>query len=160
MVELIPALRAFARSLARDPTEADDLVQETLMKAIANTDKFQPGTRLRSWLFTIMRNSFSTRCVKANRERPGGADCVSALPWTEATQHWSSELREVMTAIRTLPRAQREVLVLVAMLGIEYDEAARICDCPIGTIKSRLNRAREQLRLALEPPAGNRGPRS
>ncbi len=152
VVEFIPALRAFARSLSRDPAEVDDLVQETLTKAVANIDKFEPGTRLRSWLFTIMRNTHYSRSVKRNRERPGDADCVSGLAWHLPTQEWSVELREVLTAVSKLPRPQREVLVLIAMLGINYDEAARICDCPIGTIKSRLNRARAQLKVALDPP--------
>jgi RNA polymerase sigma factor (sigma-70 family) len=150
IVKSIPALRAFARSLVRDPVEADDLVQETLAKAITKIDQFEPGTRLQSWLFTILRNTFYTRCRKTNRERPGDVDCVSALPWSQATQEWSAELRSVLTAVRRLPQTQREVLVLVAMLGVEYEEAAKICGCPIGTIKSRLNRARAQLKAALK----------
>jgi RNA polymerase sigma factor (sigma-70 family) len=149
-VESIPALRAFARSLVNDPTEADDLIQETLTKAIAKAHQFQPGTQLRSWLFTILRNTFYTRYGKMKRESPGGPDCVAALPWVPATQEWSAELRAVMAAVRRLPRTQREALVLVAMLGVEYEEAARICDCPIGTIKSRLNRARAHLKALLE----------
>lgn len=149
IVESIPALRAFARSLARDPVEADDLVQETLTKAIAKIDQFEPGTRLRSWLFTILRNTFYTRCAKMRRERPGEADCVSTQPWSPAGQDWSAELRIVLAAVKRLPPAQRETLVLVAMLGVEYEEAAQICGCPVGTIKSRLNRARVQLKALL-----------
>lgn len=165
VVEFIPALRAFARSLTREPAEVDDLVQETLAKAIANIDKFEPGTRLRSWLFTIMRNTHYSRSIKRNRERPGDADCVSVLAWNLPTQEWSLELRQVLTAVSKLPQSQREVLVLIAMLGINYDEAARICNCPIGTIKSRLNRARAQLKVALDPrlpaiPAEANGPAS
>jgi RNA polymerase sigma factor (sigma-70 family) len=152
IIELIPALRAFARSLTRDPTEADDLVQETLMKAIANTDKFEPGTRLRSWLFTIMRNTFSTRYIKMKREPTGRTECVSTTQRGEAAQQWSLELREVLAAVQRLPRANREVLVLVAMLDTSYEEMARICECPVGTIKSRLNRARRQLREMLDAP--------
>lgn len=153
VVEFIPALRAFARSLSRDHAEVDDLVQETLTKAIANIDKFEPGTRLRSWLFTIMRNTHYSRTVKRNRERPGDADCVSGLAWHLPTQEWSVELNQVLGAVRKLPQSQREVLVLIAMLGINYEEAARICNCPVGTIKSRLNRARAQLKVALDPAA-------
>ena len=153
----IPALRAFARSLTHDPTEADDLVQETLTKAIAKLHQFEPGTRLRSWLFTIMRNSFHTRRGRRGREPTGAADCVSGKPWAAASQDWSAELRQTLDAVRRLPRTQRETLVLVAMLGLGYDEAARICGCPIGTIKSRLNRARARLRAALEPPEPLRG---
>lgn len=122
------------------------------MKAIANSDKFEPGTRLRAWLFTILRNTFSTRYVKMKREPTGGMDCVSTLPRGEAAQQWSLELREVLTAIRRLPRANREVLVLVAMPGTSYEEAAEVCECPVGTIKSRLSRARRQLREILDFP--------
>jgi RNA polymerase sigma factor (sigma-70 family) len=150
IVQSIPALRAFARSFVQDSVEADDLVQETLTKAIAKVDQFKPGTRLRSWLFTILRNTFNTRYEKMRRERPGEPNCVAALPWVPATQEWSAELRAVLSAVRRLPYVQREVLVLVAMLGVEYDEAAKICDCPIGTIKSRLNRARTHLKALLE----------
>lgn len=152
IIELIPALRAFARSLTRDADEADDLVQETLMKAIANSDKFEPGTHLHSWLFTILRNSFSTRYVKMKREPTGAMECVSTWPRGEAAQQWALELSEVLAAIQRLPRLNREVLILVAMLGTRYEEAALICGCPVGTIKSRLNRARRQLREMLDLP--------
>ena len=145
MVALIPALRAFARTFCPDPSDADDLVQETLMKGIANVRQYQPGTRLKSWLFTIMRNTFYTRAKLRKREAPGGADCVSLLPVTEATQEWSLRGTEIEVAINALPAQQREVLILIGVLGISYEESARICDCAIGTIKSRLNRARTTL---------------
>ena len=142
IVELIPALRAFARTFYRDATDADDLVQETLMKGIANIDKFQPGTRMKSWLFTIMRNTFYTRIKTYNREAPGLTDCASARLTTDATQEWSVRGKEVRAAINRLPDHHREVLVLIGVLGVSYEEASRICGCAIGTIKSRLNRAR------------------
>lgn len=142
IVDLIPALRAFARTFCRDVSDADDLVQETLTKGLANLDKFEPGTRMKSWLFTIMRNSFYTRAKTAVREAPGLADCASGRPISEATQEWSVRSREVRDAISHLPPAKREVLVLVGVLGISYEEAAEICCCSIGTVKSRLNRAR------------------
>ena len=142
MVALIPALRAFARTFCPDASDADDLVQETLMKGIANIGQYQPGTRLKSWLFTIMRNTFYTRAKLRKREAPGGADCVSSLPVAEATQEWSIRGTEIEVAINALPPQQREVLILIGVLGISYEESARICDCAIGTIKSRLNRAR------------------
>jgi RNA polymerase sigma-70 factor (ECF subfamily) len=145
MVELIPALRAFARSLCRNTEDADDLVQETLTKAIANVDKFEAGTRLKSWLFTIMRNTFYSRIKVAARESPGALGCVSEQPSAAESQEWTQRSREVARAIDLLPEEQRQVIVLVCMIGISYDEAAEICGCQIGTIKSRINRARTNL---------------
>jgi RNA polymerase sigma factor (sigma-70 family) len=130
---------------ARRASDADDLVQETLVKGIASIRQYQPGTRLKSWLFTIMRNTFYTRAKLRKREAPGGADCVSLLPTAEATQEWSIRGTEIEVAINALPPQQREVLILIGVLGISYEESARICDCAIGTIKSRLNRARSTL---------------
>lgn len=145
IVDLIPALRAFARTFCRDPSDADDLVQETLTKGIANIDKFEPGTRMKSWLFTIMRNTFYTRAKTSMREAPGLMDCASARPIEEATQEWSIRGKEVYAAINRLPGHHREVLVLIGVLGVSYEEAADICGCAIGTVKSRLNRARASL---------------
>ena len=142
VVEIIPALRAFARTFCRDPSDADDLVQETLTKALANLDKFEPGTRLKSWLFTIMRNTFYTRVKIAAREAPGAADCISGQPSVAASQEWTVRGLEVRDAINNLPPSHREVLILIGMLGMSYEETAQICGCAMGTIKSRLNRAR------------------
>lgn len=142
VVDLIPALRAFARTFCPDASDADDLVQETLAKALANMDKYQEGTRLKSWMFTIMRNTFYTRIKTYVREAPGAAACVSERPVVEATQEWSIRGREVHDAINRLPPHHREVLMLIGVLGVSYEEAADICNCAVGTIKSRLNRAR------------------
>lgn len=142
VVALIPALRAFARSFCRNPNDADDLVQETLVKAIANIDKYEEGTRLKSWLFTIMRNTFYTRIRVAKREAPGDADCVASQPIVLATQEWTLRGQEVEAAIERLSPSHREVLILIGMHGVSYEEAAEICGCAIGTVKSRLNRAR------------------
>lgn len=142
IVDLIPALRAFARTFCRVPDDADDLVQETLTKGLANIDKFEPGTRMKSWLFTIMRNSYYTRIKAADREKPGLLDCASAIPITEATQEWSVQSKEVSNAVQRLPEHQREVLMLIGVLGVSYEETAEICGCAVGTVKSRLNRAR------------------
>jgi RNA polymerase sigma factor (sigma-70 family) len=145
IVELIPALRAFARTFYRDPDNADDLVQETLTKGLANIDKFEPGTRMKSWLFTIMRNAYYTRIKVALREAPGLIDCASSRPISEASQEWSVQSKEVHEAIQKLPAQQREVLMLIGVLGVSYEEAAEICGCAMGTVKSRLNRARVNL---------------
>ncbi len=148
IVDLIPALRAFARTFYRDVNDADDLVQETLTKGLAHLHQFEAGTSMKSWLFTIMRNTFYTRIKVSKREAPGSADCVSARPVVGATQEWSARGLEIHNAIQRLPEQQREVMMLIGVLGMSYEEAASICHCAIGTIKSRLNRAR--LRLLAE----------
>ena len=145
IVELIPALRAFARTFCRDPSDADDLVQETLLKGLASIDKFEPGTRMKSWLFTILRNTFNTNIKAYTREAPGLMDCASSRPVSDATQEWTLRSREVREAIDRLPTSKREILVLVGVLGVSYEEAAEICSCAVGTVKSRLNRARASI---------------
>jgi RNA polymerase sigma factor (sigma-70 family) len=145
IVEMLPALRAFARTFHRDRDEADDLVQETLTKGLANLHQFQPGTSMKSWLFTIMRNTFYTRVKRSQRETPGAAECVSGRPAGNQTQEWSTRGREIAEAIQRLPLEQREILLLVGVLGQSYEEAAEICGCAMGTVKSRLNRARLRL---------------
>ena len=142
IVELIPAMRAFARTFYRDQNDADDLVQETLLKGLSKTHLFEPGTSLKSWLFTIMRNTFYTKVKKDSREAPGKAECVASRPRVDPTQEWSVRGREIYDAVQRLPEQQREVLVLIAVFGISYEEAAEICGCAMGTVKSRLNRAR------------------
>lgn len=141
----IPELWAFARALTRNPTEADDLVQETLTRAIANIDKFTPGAQMRAWLFTIMRNTFYSLRRKAARETTGGGDCVASLPSVPASQEWTVAYNEVVRALDSLPPHYRETLILVTMLGESYESTARILDCSIGTIKSRVSRGREAL---------------
>lgn len=150
LVALLPTLRAYAWSLTKNGPDADDLVQDTLLKAIANESKFQKGTNLRAWLFTIMRNTFYNRVHAAKRERTSGTDCVSGTVTTPATQEWSVFGGELMTVISRLPEQYREVLILVVMLGESYEDAAGICDCAIGTIKSRVNRARTLVMQELE----------
>lgn len=150
VVSWIGPLRAFARTLCRNLDDADDLVQETLVKALANIHQFETGTKMKSWLFTIMRNTFYTRAKLKARESPAAEDDVAARPAIDPSQEWRARGLELSEAIERLPDKQREVLVLVGALGVSYDEAADICDCNIGTIKSRLNRARMQLIQELE----------
>ncbi|GGF90534.1 MULTISPECIES: sigma-70 family RNA polymerase sigma factor [Rhizobium] len=154
IVRLIPALRAFARTFCRNPSDADDLVQETLMKALANLDKFERGTRLKSWLFTIMRNTFYTRSKILGREAPGVEENVSGDTPIAASQEMAARAREVQRALQKLPPHYREVLTLVAILGESYEATAVICDCAVGTVKSRLNRARHQILQELGEEAG------
>lgn len=145
VLDLIPALRAYARALCKNAADADDLVQDTLVKALANIDKFEEGSRLRAWLFTIMRNTFFTSVKIRAREATGGEDCVSAAPISQPTQEWYVRGQELMAAVDRLPPHYREMIILVVMLGESYEAAARICGCAIGTVKSRVNRARQMV---------------
>jgi RNA polymerase sigma factor (sigma-70 family) len=149
LIALIPAMRAFSRTFCRNNTDADDLIQETLTRALANAHRFQRGTKLKSWLFTIMRNTFITSATRYARECPGADDCVSTMGETGPSQEWSLRSNEVKQALERLPRDQREIIVLVAIAGFPYEEAAEICGCAVGTIKSRLNRARRVLEREL-----------
>lgn len=157
VVDLIPALRAFARSFCKNSADADDLVQETLTKALANIDKFERGTRLKSWLFTIMRNTFNTRYKIYMREAPGHAECVAGAVSCASTQEWSVRGQELMAALHRLPPHYREVLVLIVISGESYISTAAICDCAVGTVKSRLNRARHLLAQDLGEEVAGRG---
>ncbi len=143
VIELIPRLRAYARMLTRDMHDADDLVQETLLKALSNIDSFQRGTMLRAWLFTIMRNSFYTNVKKRARERPGAEDCVSSFLSVQPDHDKVIHGKRLLAAIERLPEHYREILVLVVMLGESYEDAAAVCNVAIGTVKSRVNRARK-----------------
>ena len=145
IISLIPALRGFARTFLRNQSDADDLVQETLIKGLSKIQQFEPGTSMKSWLFTIMRNTFYTRARLARREAPGLADDAALKPAMDPTQEWSVRCNEISSALERLPTEQREIIVLIGALGMSYEEAAQICCCAIGTVKSRLNRARHRL---------------
>lgn len=157
IVELIPALRAYAWFLTKSPQDVDDLVQDTLLKAIARIDSFRPGTNLRAWLMTIMRNTFFNQAKRAARMRTGNEDCVSTSPSVPATQDWTLRGNELMQAVKRLPVHYREMLILVVILGETYESAAEICGVAIGTVKSRVNRARTMVIKELEPE-GNAPP--
>jgi RNA polymerase sigma-70 factor (ECF subfamily) len=145
----IPALRLFARSLTGRYGEADDLVQDTLVRAIASASSYSAGTNMRAWLFTIMRNHFYNTRIKLNRERPGTEMCVADTPSVPDTQYWHLRCREVEAALMALPQAYRESVVLVLVSGESYQVAADILEVDIGTIKSRINRGRRLLQTAL-----------
>jgi len=145
VVGLIPALRAFAWSLSHNGSDADDLVQDTLIKAWSHRDKFEPGTNLRAWLFTILRNTYYTAVLRRRREvRDETGEYAGSLR-TPATQDWSVAMHALQAALQKLPAEHREALILVGAAGLSYEEAAEICGCALGTIKSRVNRARARL---------------
>jgi RNA polymerase sigma-70 factor (ECF subfamily) len=145
VVALIPALRAFAWSLSHNASDADDLVQDTLIKAWTHRDKFELGTNLRAWLFTILRNTYYTAVVRRRREVRDETGKYAATLSTDATQDWSVAIRSLQTALAQLPDEHREALILVGAAGLSDEEAAEICGCALGTIKSRVNRARARL---------------
>jgi RNA polymerase sigma-70 factor (ECF subfamily) len=150
VVQLIPALRAFAWSLSHNSSDADDLVQDTLIKAWTNRDKFEPGTNLRAWLFTILRNTYYTAAVRKRREVRDETGKYAATLSTGPTQDWSLAIRSLQLALAQLPDEHREALILVGAAGLTYEEAAEVCGCALGTIKSRVNRARARLLKLME----------
>lgn len=160
IVALIPALRAFAWTFCSNPEDADDLVQETLVRAINSFDQYSEGTRLKSWLFTIMRNTFSTRYRKRERESIGIPQGMLDNLTTPATQEWSVHAREVYAALMRIPLQYRNVLILVVLMNESYEDVAKIYGCKVGTIKSRMNRARQRLKEELGEVDGDDTPSS
>ena len=146
LVKWIPNLRAFALSLTQSAQHSDDLVQDTLVKALSNLDKFQIGTNLRAWLFTILRNSFynGIRYRKYHQTAPLDEVDPGYLE-LRATQEKYIEFQDVLKGLGRLAPEQREAIVLIAAEGLSYEEAAAVCNCPVGTVKSRLSRARQRL---------------
>lgn len=145
MLSAVPSLRAFAISLCGNVDRADDLVQETLLRAWANIHSFEPGTNMSAWLFTILRNLFRSEYRKRRREVPDGDGTYAETLKTQPEQTSRVEFEEFRVALNKLPTDQREALVLVGASGFSYEEAAEICGCAVGTIKSRVNRARTRL---------------
>ena len=150
LLSLIPFLRAFARSLCGNYESADDLAQETLVKAWQSRSAFEPGTNLKAWLFTILRNQFYSDRRRAWRQVPWDQDAAERVPGTSQDQNWSAELSDTSRALRQLPDEQREALILVGAGGFSYEDAAAICHCAVGTVKSRVARARKALIAILD----------
>ena len=145
IVEHLQALRAFAISLTRNPTLADDIVQDTLVKAWSNFDSFQPGTKMRAWLFTILRNNYYSHHRKYGREVEDVDGAHAARLAVNPNHDGKLMLDEVLAAFDQISVEQREVLLLVGASGFTYDEAAEMCGVSLGTIKSRMNRGRTAL---------------
>ena len=145
MLAAVPSLRAFAISLSGNVDRADDLVQEALLRAWANLDSFEPGTNMSAWLFTILRNLFRSEYRKRRREVEDADGSYAATLTSQPEQHSRIEYAELRGALGKLPDDQREALILVGASGFSYEEAATICGCAVGTIKSRVNRARHRL---------------
>ena len=161
VIAAIPSLRAFGLSLSARGDRADDLVQETLMKAWKHHDSFEPGSNMKAWLYTILRNEFYTQLRKRKREVEDADGFYSNKVAVHAEQEGHLEMADLRSALAKLPDDQREALMLVGASGFSYEEAAEICKVAVGTIKSRVNRGRAKLVELLDVGAAEKfGPDS
>jgi RNA polymerase sigma-70 factor (ECF subfamily) len=145
----LPHLRAFAHLLARDRTMAEDLVQDTVLRALTYHHQFRPGTNFRSWLIIILRNRYFNEMRRRSRRVEVSREVASIETATSGGQEERIEVRDFMRAFEQLPPSQREALLLVGASGFSYEEAAGISGCAVGTMKSRVSRARLQLQTML-----------
>jgi RNA polymerase sigma-70 factor, ECF subfamily len=150
LIAAIPGLRAFGLSLTSRSDKADDLVQETLMKAWKHHESFQQGTNMKAWLYTILRNEFYSQLRKRKREVEDADGFYSSKVAVHAEQDGHLDLADLRIALVKLPEDQREAIILVGASGFSYEEAAEICSVAVGTIKSRVNRARARLAVLLQ----------
>ncbi len=145
LLKAIPHLRAFAISLCGSVDQADDLVQEAIVRGLNHIDRFQPGTNMQAWLFTILRNQFYTSHRRRKREVEDPDGIRAGKLSTSPEQHGHLDYEDLRIALSRLSAEQREVVVLIGAEGLSYDEAAQVCGTKVGTIKSRMNRARARL---------------
>ncbi|HUK06719.1 MAG TPA: sigma-70 family RNA polymerase sigma factor [Stellaceae bacterium] len=153
IVEHLPHLRAFALLLARDRALADDLVQETVVRALGHAHQFQPGTNFKAWISTILRNSYFNELRYRNRATLLAALSANGDRIVSGGQEENLELRDFTRAFHVLPPVQREALILVGASGFSYEEASEIARCSLGTMKSRVSRARIKLHEMLNGEA-------
>jgi RNA polymerase sigma-70 factor (ECF subfamily) len=156
LVATIPHLRAFARSLCHDQAQADDLAQEALAKAWKARDSFEPGTSIKAWTFMILRNQFYSEKRRSWRTAPLDAEMAENTLVANDNPSAPMELLDLRNALAKLPDDQREALILVGAGGMPYEEAARVCGVAVGTIKSRVSRARKALEVILEDSSTRR----
>ena len=158
VLAMLPRLRAYARFLARDPPAADDLVQDTIVLALRAWHQFTPGTNLKGWLLTIERNRFRSLRTRRQVTAEVGVDDLGPLASVPAFQEGRAELRDFKAAFARLSPHQREALVLHVVHGLPYEQVAAVAGCAVGTVKSRINRARTGLKAMLlgeEAPEGD-----
>jgi RNA polymerase sigma-70 factor (ECF subfamily) len=149
LIALIPHMRAFAISLCRDYTEASDLAQEAVTKALAARKSFTPGTSMKAWVFMIVRNQFYSERRRSWRSVTFDPEMAERELVAQPAQDAILELDELRRALDMLPERQREALILVGAGGMSYEEAGEVCGVPLGTIKSRVSRARDELSTIL-----------
>ena len=150
LLAVTPHLRAFARGLTGRPDYADDLVQEAMIKAWSARDRFQPGTNMRAWTFTILRNHYISELRRNRRQVDYDEDAAERLLIVNPDQEDHVHLSDLDAALQQLSPERREAVVLVGAGGFTYEEAADICGCAVGTMKSRVSRARNDLAVILE----------
>jgi RNA polymerase sigma-70 factor (ECF subfamily) len=161
LLAALPSLRAFAMSLTGRHDQADDLVQETVMKAWDKQDAFTLGTNINAWLFTILRNLFYSQMRKRGREVQDVDGAFSGRVGVAPSHNGRMDLADFRRALDQLPPDQREAILLIGAAGFSYEEAAAICGCAVGTVKSRVSRARSRLQVLLDVTgAGDYGPDS
>lgn len=147
---LLPELRAFARFLARERAVADDLVQDAVLRALGALHQFQPGTSLKAWLFTILRNAFYEQARRRRREAAAIEASVDVGEHAGPAQDAHADIKDLQHLIWALPPLQREALILVGAQELSHEEAATVCNVPVGTMKARLSRARVALAAAVQ----------
>jgi len=145
MLAALPSLRAFARSLAHSTDRADDLVQDTIVRALANIEKFEPGTCMTAWLFTILRNLFYSECRRAKHELEDPEGSYAGHLRTAPDQGARCDFLDLRRALAKLSVEHREALILIGAEGLSYEKAAQVCGVAIGTMKSRVHRGRMHL---------------
>lgn len=145
IVTSLSSLRSFAISLTRSVDQAEDLVQETVLRAISKQEQFQPGTNLQAWLFTILRNLFCSACRRTKREVEDADGSYSASLISIPDHEDRIMVKDLAAALAKLPEGQREAILLVGAEGMSYEAAAQALGCAVGTIQSRVNRARNRL---------------
>ena len=150
LLDTLPRLRAFARGLSGRPDFADDLVQETAIKAWIARDRYQPGTNMRAWTFAILRNHYLSELRRGKRETDLDEGAAERMLVMEANQEAPLHLDDMEAALHRLAPERREAVLLVGASGFRYEEAAEIAGCPIGTMKSRVARARADLARMLD----------
>lgn len=150
MTASLPALRRFAHSLCRQRDMADDLVQETMVRAWSSRHTFLPGSKFRPWVFTILRNQFYSTARKRNRLTSWDPEAAERILVQQPEQETGLHLADIEGALQKLPSTQREMLMLIAGAGMSYEEAAIATDCKIGTVKSRINRGRAAIREIID----------
>ena len=153
VVELMPMLRGYAMTLTRSSSEAEDLVQDTLVRAWRYREGFQPGTNLEAWLCAIQRNCFYTSRAGATRTVQDVEGRHAAQLTTQADQEWRLRYCELLEALKQLTPDTRDALLLVAGAGLTYEDAAQVTGCAVGTMKSRVHRARAHLAEIVDPAA-------
>lgn len=150
IIVCLPRLRAFALLLARDREFADDLVQEAVVRVLTHADQFEPGTNFKAWVTAILRNCYYNEIRRRGRASQLDIELLSGTTATSGGQEEQLDIREFERAYKTLPTAQREALTLIVASGLSYEDASKMAGCAVGTMKSRVARARIQLQQVLD----------